>query len=440
MSNITPAAEHLSQALRFKTVSHDDISKMDLSQFSAFETFLEETYPLLHEKLKKMKINNHGLVFRWRGKDSDRRVLLTAHYDVVPAGDSGWLFPPFSGHIENGKIHGRGSMDDKGCLIAIFESVTALLQEAYEPPVDVWLAFGFDEEVGGAQGAQKIAAYFLEQGLMFEYVLDEGGAVADGSMMGIDKPVAVIGVAEKGHVSFRLTFSGDAAGHSSTPPKRTAIGEMGKFISAVEKNPQKPRLTEPMKAMLKALAPHRKGKAGFVLAHPDFFAPVIFRILTGSRQTAAMLRTTCVFTMTEGGTAHNVLPHSAECTVNVRTLQGDSSYAVLKRFRKIGIPFTATTILREEPTKTADLDSQGMNHLRECIASVFPDAVISPYVMTGGTDCRHYDQVTENAYRFSPFRISEWELDLIHGDGEYLSVQNLESMIEFYTLFLRGIS
>jgi len=439
MSNITRAAERLSQALRFKTVSHKDISKMDLSVFSAFEAFLEETYPLIHEKLEKMTINDHGLVFRWKGKDRDRRVLLTAHYDVVPADDDGWPFPAFSGQIEDGKIYGRGSLDDKGSLIAILEAASALLKEAYEPPIDIWFAFGFDEEVGGAHGAQKIAAFFQEQGLIFDYVLDEGGAVADGSMMGIEKPVAVIGVAEKGNTSFKLTFKGDT-GHSSTPPKKTAIGEMGRFINAVENNPEKPRLTGTVKAMLRAVAPHMKGIARFVLAHPDFFAPVIIRILMGNRQTAAMLRTTSVFTMTEGGSAHNVLPHSAECTVNTRILQGDSSDAVLKRFKAIGIPFLAETIMRDEPTKAADLDSQGMNHLRTCIASVFPDAVITPYLMTGGTDCRHYDQVTENAYRFSPFRISEEELELVHGDGEYLSIQNLESMVEFYMLFLRGVA
>lgn len=439
MSHISPAAEHLSQALRYKTISHKDISKMDLSQFSAFETFLEETYPLIHEKLEKKTVNDHGLVFRWAGKDSSKRVLLTAHYDVVPVRDSGWPFPAFSGHIEDGKIYGRGSLDDKGSLIGILEAVTALLQESYEPPIDIWFAFGFDEEVGGAHGAQAIAAVFLEKGIAFDYVLDEGGAVADGAMMGIEKPVAVIGVAEKGNTSFKLTFKGDA-GHSSTPPKKTAIGEMGKFISAVEAKPQKPRLTETLKAMLKAVAPYRKGIEKFVLAHPGVFAPIITRILMGNRQTAAMLRTTYVFTMTEGGTAHNVLPHSAECTVNVRILQGDSSDAVLNRFRAIGIPFSAEKVMGDEPTKTADLNSQGMNHLRTCIASIFPDAVITPYLMTGGTDCRHYDQVAKNAYRFSPFRVSEQELDLVHGDGEYLSRENLESMVEFYTLFLRGVS
>lgn len=438
MPDINHAVERLSQAIRFATVSNQDIEKMDLTIFSAFEKFLEEAYPLIHEKLEKTKINEHGLVFYWKGSDNVKRILLTAHYDVVPAGEDGWPFPPFSGHVEDGKIYGRGSFDDKGSLMAILEAVTILLEEGFQPPCDIRFAFGFDEEVGGAQGAQQIAAYFQDQGLMFDYVLDEGGAVADGSMMGIEKPVAVIGVAEKGNTSFKLTFKGES-GHSSTPPKKTAIGEMGKFISAVENNPQRPRLTETVKAMLKATAPYRKGIGGFILAHPGFFAPIIIKILLGNRQTAAMLRTTTVFTMTDGGTAHNVLPKSASCTVNIRILQGDSSDAVLKRFEDIGIPFTAEAILRDEPTKASDLSSEGMSQLRECIASVFPDAVITPYLMAGGTDCRHYDKVTKNAYRFLPARVNEKELSLMHGEGEYLSIENLKSMIEFYTLFMRNL-
>ena len=221
MPDINQAAEHLSQAVRFATVSNQDIVKVDLSIFSAFEKFLEEAYPRVHEKLEKTNINEHGLVFHWQGVDRAKRILLTAHYDVVPAGEDGWPHPPFSGQIEGGKIYGRGSFDDKGSLIAILESVTALLEDNYRPPFDIWFAFGFDEEVGGAHGAQKIAAYFQDKRLMFDYVLDEGGAVADGSMMGIDKPVAVIGVAEKGNTSFKLTFKGES-GHSSTPPKKTA--------------------------------------------------------------------------------------------------------------------------------------------------------------------------------------------------------------------------
>ena len=393
-------------------------------------------------------VNEHGLVFRWKGRKSEeseksegdeKSILLTAHYDVVPADSEGWPYPPFSGEIHDEKIYGRGSFDDKGSLIAILEAVTSLLEEGFVPPCDITLAFGFDEEVGGALGAQKIAAWMETEGLYFDHVLDEGGAVADGSMMGIEKPVAVIGVAEKGNSSFVIHFEGEG-GHSSTPPKETAVSTMARFIREVQSKPAKPRLTPTVKAMLKATALFRPGIQRFILAHPDLFAPLLIKILQKNRQTAAMLQTTTSFTMAAGGVSHNVLPEKASCTVNLRILQGDSVAQALQRFRDIGIPFQVEAILQEEPTAASQLEGPAMEHLRSSIASIFPEAVITPYLMVGGTDCRHYARVCRNAYRFEPARVSEKELSLMHGKGEYLSLKNLKTMVEFYETYIRTLA
>ena len=448
MSDLQRAAGHLSRALQFATVSHQDSRQVDWPVFTAFEKYLEEAYPLVHQNLEKTVVNEHGLVFRWKGRKSEeseksegdeKSILLTAHYDVVPADSEGWPYPPFSGEIHDEKIYGRGSFDDKGSLIAILEAVTSLLEEGFVPPCDITLAFGFDEEVGGALGAQKIAAWMETEGLYFDHVLDEGGAVADGSMMGIEKPVAVIGVAEKGNSSFVIHFEGEG-GHSSTPPKETAVSTMARFIREVQSKPAKPRLTPTVKAMLKATAPYRPGIQRFILAHPDLFAPLLIKILQKNRQTAAMLQTTTSFTMAAGGVSHNVLPEKASCTVNLRILQGDSVAEVLQRFRDIGLPFQVEAILQEEPTAASQLEGPTMDHLRSSIASIFPEAVITPYLMVGGTDCRHYAQVCRNAYRFEPARVSEKELSLMHGKGEYLSLKNLKTMIEFYETYIRTLA
>lgn len=448
MSDLQRAAEHLSRALQFATVSHQDSRQVDWPVFTAFEKYLEEAYPLVHQKLEKTVVNEHGLVFRWKGRKSEeseksegdeKSILLTAHYDVVPADSEGWPYPPFSGEIHDEKIYGRGSFDDKGSLIAILEAVTSLLEKGFVPPCDITLAFGFDEEVGGALGAQKIAAWMETEGLYFDHVLDEGGAVADGSMMGIEKPVAVIGVAEKGNSSFVIHFEGEG-GHSSTPPKETAVSTMARFIREVQSKPAKPRLTPTVKAMLKATALFRPGIQRFILAHPDLFAPLLIKILQKNRQTAAMLRTTTSFTMAAGGVSHNVLPEKASCTVNLRILQGDSVAQALQRFRDIGIPCQVEAILQEEPTAASQLEGPAMEHLRSSIASIFPEAVITPYLMVGGTDCRHYARVCRNAYRFEPARVSEKELSLMHGKGEYLSLKNLKMMIEFYETYIRTLA
>ena len=153
-----------------------------------------------------------------------------------------------------------------------------------------------------------------------------------------------------------------------------------------------------------------------------------------------MLRTTTSFTMAAGGVSHNVLPEKASCTVNLRILQGDSVAQALQRFRDIGLPFQVEAILQEEPTAASQLEGPAMEHLRTSIASIFPEAVITPYLMVGGTDCRHYARVCRNAYRFEPARVSEKELSLMHGKGEYLSLKNLKTMIEFYETYIRTLA
>lgn len=438
MSPIQEALLHLQQALRFETVSSHQEDQVDQAAMTGFLAFLEQTYPLAHQRMKKTLVNDHGLVLRWAGRDTKRRVLLTAHYDVVPATDKGWPHPPFGGVLWQDRVYGRGAFDDKGSLIALMESASMLIQQGFVPPCDVYFAFGFDEEVGGAKGAAQMAAYFKQQGLRFDFVLDEGGAVADGAIMGITKPVAVVGLAEKGNSSFELHFVGEG-GHSSTPPAETAVSRMARLIAQVQAHPFKARLTDTVVSMLTTVAKHKTGVQRLVMGHPRLFAPLILASLSKNRQTAAMQRTTLAFTMAQGGSAHNVLPESASCTVNVRLLQGDSVKDVLSYLTGFGIPFEVKAIQTSEATRASDPQSPGMRHLSRCIQAVFPDAVVTPYLMVGGTDCRHYQEVCDNAYRFLPARVSQEELALMHGRGEYLSVDNLQHMLDFYTLFLREL-
>lgn len=438
MSKIQEAARRLGQAIAIKTSSPQSMESVDREAFSTFIAFLETGYPLVHQQLIRSLVNGFGLVYRWPGRDSQAAILLTAHYDVVPAEDGGWAHPPFDGLVQDGRIHGRGALDDKGSLIAILEAVSDLLAEGFVPPMDVYLAFGFDEEVGGALGAQQIAQHFQKNKLHFDLVLDEGGAVADGQMMGIDKPIAVIGVAEKGNTSFRLSFTGEE-GHSSAPPRHTAVSRMAQLVEKVSRKPQRARLTPTLIAMLKAIAPYKKGIQGLVMAHPKLFAPLLLASMDKNRQTAAMLRTTQAFTQASGGSAHNVLPQQASCTVNLRILQGDSVDKALMRLKSHGIPFEAQALQLAEPTTASPSEGPGFDHLQRTIHKVFPDALCTPYLMTGGTDCRHYQALCKASYRFLPARLSQKELASIHGRDESLSLENLQSMVDFYTHFLRDL-
>ena len=137
------SAEHLAGAVRFATVSNADNS---LTDYTKFDEYLQETYPLVHKHLTLEHTDQAGLLFHWKGtgKSGAAPLLLMAHQDVVPEGDpEKWTYPPYSGTIADGKIWGRGSSDCKSNLIGQLEAVEALLEKGYEPDYDLYLSYGY---------------------------------------------------------------------------------------------------------------------------------------------------------------------------------------------------------------------------------------------------------------------------------------------------------
>src|SRR6266496_820126 len=221
-------AQRLAGALRFKTVSYQDSSQFDVREFDGFQLYLRTTFPRLHAALKLEKVNGYGLLYEWTGSDPNRQpIVLLAHQDVVPVEpgtESRWTEPPFEGRIAGGYVWGRGALDDKGSLVGILEAVEHLVAAGTKPRRTVYLAFGYDEEIGGRRGAARIADLLASRNVHPELVLDEGGALANGLVAGISAPVALIGIAEKGYVTVGLTAQAEG-GHSSMPPDETAVGD-----------------------------------------------------------------------------------------------------------------------------------------------------------------------------------------------------------------------
>ncbi len=429
----------LQGAIQIPTCSHPNPKDTNWDYFKEFISYLEKSYPQLHQSLPRTLVNDYSLVFHWHSKNPEQEpVLLTAHYDVVAASDKGWEHPAFSGFDDGEKIWGRGTLDDKSSLISILEAIEMLLEDGFIPERDIYFAFGFDEEQGGALGAQQIAKHFKEAGIQFKFLLDEGGAIVDGSMMGVSPDLAVVGIAEKGNNSFRFTFRGEE-GHSSTPPKHSAIGIMADFIRQVENNPMPLHMTETVEEMLKAIAPYKKGIAGFLLNHPRTFAPIIQKILLKNKQTAAMLRSTVAFTMSEAGSGHNVLPMESSCVANVRILQGDSVTSVKEYFQSFGFEYEIEPLLENEPTGISDVHSSEMKYISDCISANFNNTVPLPYLMVGGTDSRYYHEVAKQTFRFLPCRLTAEELGTMHATNEYISHQNFENMIRFYRYVIENI-
>lgn len=145
--------EHLAGMVRIPTVSNAELAKMDFTKFDQLHAYLKESYPLIHEKLTLEIVGKAGLLYHWKGTGSEKAPLvLMAHQDVVPEGDPGlWKYPPYAGIVAEGKLWGRGTTDCKCNLMSVMEAVEHLLGEGYTPDYDIYLAFGYNEEVMGGE-------------------------------------------------------------------------------------------------------------------------------------------------------------------------------------------------------------------------------------------------------------------------------------------------
>src|SRR6266566_6416457 len=329
-------AGRLAGAVRFRTISYQDSSQFDAREFDGLHRYLRDSFPRLHAALALEKVNGYGLLYRWAGSDSSLApILLLAHQDVVPVepGTEGrWTEPPFAGRISAGFVWGRGALDDKGNLVAILDAVETLLQQGFQPRRTVYLAFGADEEVGGA-GARQIAALLGSRNVQPEFLMDEGGAIAQGVVPGARTPLALVGIAEKGYMSVELTVH-VPGGHSSMPPPETAVGMLSAAIDRLQRQQLRAAIRGPTAQMLDYLGPELPFFGRLALANRWLFGGLIARRLAATPQGNAMLRTTTAPTIFQGGVKDNVLPSTARAVVNFRILPGDSSATVLRHVRR----------------------------------------------------------------------------------------------------------
>jgi carboxypeptidase PM20D1 len=438
------AGKRLGEAIRYRTISHFDRSQLDRGAFLALHRFLQRTYPAAHGALDRERVDDLTLLYTWPGRDPSRMpVALLAHQDVVPVPpetSERWTQPAFEGVIDGGFVWGRGAMDDKGNLMAILEAAERLAAGGFTPARTVYLAFGHDEEVGGT-GATAVAALLAERGIELDFVLDEGLAVIEGMIPGLAQPVAMIGVVEKGYLSLRLVVE-QPGGHSSTPPRQTAVGILAAAITRLERAPLPARLEGVPRAFVGYLAPETPLRLRVVLSNLWLFEGILKRFLASTPGTNAVIRTTTAPTMLSGSPKDNVLPNRAEGVVNFRILPGDTIASVTEHVRAaiaddrvkvepIGHP--------REPSRVSSTESESFGLLQRSIGRVFPDAVVAPNLVLGGTDARHYGDVAQDVYRFAPYRFGPGDLARAHGIDERIGLEQHADAIRFYELLLQSL-
>jgi carboxypeptidase PM20D1 len=434
------AVAKLQALVRIPTVSHRDLSKVDATAFDAFLAELAAQFPVLHGRLELTRIDTHGLLFRWPGRSSDRPVVLMAHLDVVPVDDGApWRHPPFAAEIHEGAIWGRGTLDDKGELVAICEAVETLLERGFVPAQDVWLSFGCNEEVSGR--AAPLAVEELERrGVRPWFVVDEGGAIAAEAFPGVSAPVGVVGVTEKGVTSVELRVDG-RGGHASTPARNGPTARLARAITRLDRSPMPASVPEPTVELLRRLAPHAHVALRPVLANAARLQPLLSRVLVAAgAESAAMTRTTFAVTTLSGSPALNVIASTARAGVNIRIMVGDTVASVLEHVRRtIDDDRVQVTVIEEnEPSPISPRDD-AFELIESTITEVFPDAVPAPYVMMAATDSRFFTRICPRVYRFAPFRMTRAQRESIHSYDEHLGVEAFLDGVRWYQRLIERI-
>ena len=434
------AVNHLSGAIRIATVSPQQTDRIDTTTFDAYRAFLEKSYPLVHARMSRQIVSGFSYAYTWKGTDSSLPpIILMAHYDVVPVEPSAvklWTVQPFGGEVRADSIFGRGAADDKGSMISIMEAAESLLKEGFTPHRTVMLCFGHNEESTGA-GAKAVVEWLKKQNVRAQLVIDEGGEFTREQQKDVPRPIAMIGVGEKGYATFELSVE-KTGGHSSRPDRETAIDILAHALVKMREKQTPRRILPTTREFLSRVS----GSSDNFLKKAAInnlwlFEGLVIYQQSKDKDGLAMLSTTIVPTILESGVRENVIPSTAKAIVNSRILPGETAKDVAEFIRKnidddrVKINYTGDFVT--DPTPATDFHSPAFEKVAAAASAVEDDVIPVPYIMLGATDSRNFRQISDGVINFCPFT----DLKGFHGIDERIAVKDLQKGIAFYKIIMR---
>uniref|UniRef100_A0A8C2ZQZ1 Peptidase M20 domain containing 1, tandem duplicate 1 n=1 Tax=Cyclopterus lumpus TaxID=8103 RepID=A0A8C2ZQZ1_CYCLU len=445
---------HFKEAIRIPTVSFSG-EESNTSALLEFDRFLRKAFPTVFSSslVRHELVANYSHLFWVQGLQSDLvPYMLLAHIDVVPASESdGWEAPPFSAKEIDGFIYGRGTIDDKGSLMGILQALEYLLIKGFAPRRGFYIGLGHDEEVSGYKGAMNIVRVLKQRGVQLSFVLDEGLAVLDGVISGLEGPAALIGISEKGSATVKLSVF-MVPGHSSMPPRETSIGILAAAVKRLEDNPM-PRLFGhgPERGTFEHLAHKVRGTSYLSIIAITFdsilhlfccYAVIYSLVLERKPDTNAFVRTTTAVTMFNSGVKVNIIPSLAEAYVNLRIHSAQSLREVLDLIRStVGdqrVKLELVDGFDPLPVSSMDETSFGYQIIKKTVLDMFPTVTVAPGICIGNTDSRHFKDLTNDIYRFAPIWFKPGDAQRFHGINERISKKNYEELVVFYFSLIKN--
>lgn len=426
-------ADGLGKMIRVVTIAQQDVCMPE--PFLELQKVMDEVFPYVAKVVEKTVFEGGSLLYRWKGKNPNASpIVFMAHQDVVPAPSEGWNHPPFSGLYENGEVHGRGTFDTKGTLFAFFQAAEELIQSGFQPDVDVYFASSCDEEIMG-HGAMDTVAWMKSQGIKPSLVLDEGGAIVEGVLPTSNMPMALLGILEKGYIDLKIVAR-SSGGHSSTPPRNSPIARLSKFVVDLETHsPMKAKMIPEVRDLFQTAAPTMAFPYRLLFGNLWLFKGLVTKLLPAiNAYGRALFSTTVAFTRIKGSDANNVIPSEASLIVNMRPHPIQDADASIEAIKKRAKKFDLDVEVLNARACTSIVDIKGpvFRQVVQAIHEVFPDVLVSPYVILGGTDARHYQEICDATIRFSPVRATNEDLKKMHGLNESIGIDSLVEAVAFY--------
>ena len=418
--------------LRCATVSVS--GSYDDTEFAKLRAVVEQDFPLLHQKAERRLLSDDCWLYKIPGKDPSRNILLMSHHDVVPA-DTDWTMPAFEGIIKDGKVYGRGAADTKGSLCAILFAAEEMLRDGIVPPVNLYIVSSHNEELGG-DGMTATLEYCKENGITFEVILDEGGAIVEPPLAGMNcEMCAMVAVHEKGRLKLKCTAENESSHVSLTGYQGNPVERMSRFIREITaKNIFIRSLNPQTRGMFAALAPYCGLPMKVLLSNLWLFGGLLTRVLPRLNATAGgMVGTTCNFQTIEG----SVTGKKCTASVMLRNINAEDLKQDYARFKAVADKYgVALETLRDEYYPAADMDAYAYGYTFRCLAKVFPRFPSAPYILPAGTDAWRLSPVCSCVMRFAPTRMSRQQLGSIHAADENLDISAVAEAAAFYRCFV----
>lgn len=432
----------LTRMINCKTVWTPDGENQ--AEYDKFYAALAEMFPNITAKAERLTFGGGCFVYVIKGKNAKKNIMLMSHHDVVD-GDNEWQTEPFNAVEKDGYLYGRGTIDTKTPLFAELQACEELLDEGYDfDGINLYIGSSNNEEVCG-DGMVLATEYFKKNGIRFDTILDEGGAITEGQIPGVSFKSAVVAVHEKSRHLFRCTAEIDAKGHGGFGgAKGSAVLNLSRFIAEVTDKSNKiykGKFYPEVRATFERHAPYMQFPLGFLFNHISLFSPIIKKAMMMIPAASAMLSTGLSFTTLKAGseTDPQIRAKSAETTMFVRCIREDDLYEGLEKIKKIAEKYgVKIEEVERDYCRPTDFNGDSFKTVEALLHRNFPDVVVAPFLLTAGTDARRFTDVADNILRFAPIDLNKKQFNTIHAANEHIGIKNIGECVIFYKDFVKA--